>query len=152
MFVAPWETFSKTQPNGSKEAQRCVRPRPLPPCLPQTPLHLAARNNQLGAMEALLSLGARPELKNSAGQTVADICVGEGAKDLVEQFDAKKRQKEQQLREQRGAGGDSEAGMGGGLGDVARRGAAGGRLVVSKVTSVSKAPEMPKFRPKADAR
>jgi len=120
----------------------------------QTPLHLAAKNNQLGAMEVLLTMGARPELRNAAGQAVLDLCVGEGSIDLVEQFEERRRQRQQER-----AGGAAAGGKGSrpGSGPVVAVGAAaagggGGTLAVTAAGTVSKAPEMPHFKRPKDLR
>jgi hypothetical protein len=98
--------------------------------------------------QVLLSSGARPELRTAAGEAVADLCLGEAARDVLEASEERRRQREQARRQQgqhageRGSRAASASGRGGG----------GGGLAVAAVGGVFKAPEMPRFRPKADTR
>lgn len=120
----------------------------------QTPLHLAAKNNQLSAMEALLSAGARADVCGAAGESVWDVCMGDGARDLLETFEAKRAARE---AAKRGAAAGGKAGAGqatAAAGAVADgdAGSSGGKLAVARVARVSKAPEMPRFTAKGDAR
>jgi hypothetical protein len=106
-------------------------------------------------MEVLLSTGARPAMKNSQGQTVADLCIGEGARDLVEQYEARQQQK--RAAAAGGGRGASEVAAAAAAGGKDKRpgsgpAAGGGKLVVAAAGRVSKAPEMPHFRKQRDPR
>jgi hypothetical protein len=48
-----------------------------------TALHLAATANHLGCMDALVLSGASTIMANKAGQLPLDICISDGARDLI---------------------------------------------------------------------
>jgi ankyrin repeat protein len=50
-----------------------------------TPLHLAAQYNQLTVMNLLLELGSRIDMRDKAGRTAADLCIGDGARALIQE-------------------------------------------------------------------
>eukprot|EP00201_Polytomella_parva_P024414 CAMPEP_0175040754 /NCGR_PEP_ID=MMETSP0052_2-20121109/1464_1 /TAXON_ID=51329 ORGANISM="Polytomella parva, Strain SAG 63-3" /NCGR_SAMPLE_ID=MMETSP0052_2 /ASSEMBLY_ACC=CAM_ASM_000194 /LENGTH=520 /DNA_ID=CAMNT_0016303051 /DNA_START=235 /DNA_END=1797 /DNA_ORIENTATION=+ len=59
---------------------------PTADAIANTPAHLAAGANQLGALEALLRLGADAKMANAKGRLPYHMCLSEGGRDLVAQY------------------------------------------------------------------